>query len=85
MGRQEDNMPIQTVIRFNRSCPTCGRRVQIRASLLGSTVSCQHCNAEFTASANDDAGEFNSECRLMARVERALERSAESATNSTVV
>jgi ribosomal protein L37AE/L43A len=77
-------MPNQTVIRFNQSCPTCGRRVQVRASLLGSSVSCQHCNAEFIASANDDLSEVNDDRALMARVERALERSAQT-PDTTVV
>lgn len=36
-------------IRFTQSCPTCGRRVQIRASLVGYNVVCQHCSAEFVA------------------------------------
>ncbi len=34
-------------IRFTQSCPTCGRRLQVRASLLGCVVVCQHCKAEF--------------------------------------
>lgn len=34
---------------FNRSCPVCGRRLQIRVQLLGRRVYCQHCGGGFTA------------------------------------
>ncbi|KAA5543262.1 response regulator [Roseiconus nitratireducens] len=65
-----------TLIRFSRSCPTCGRRIQIRSSLLGRTVACRHCNAEFVAMANDESvGQVDESDRLMARVESALVRS----------
>ena len=67
-------MPNTNVIRFSQSCPTCGRRIQVRASLLGSTVACQHCSAEFTATGmSDDVSHIDDDCRLMARVERALQ------------
>ena len=62
-------------VRFTRSCPTCGRRVEIRASLLGRTVACQHCGANFTANSSDDpVDHFDDGHRLMARVEQALNR-----------
>jgi hypothetical protein len=68
-------------VRFTQSCPTCGRRIQIRASLLGCTVACQHCRAEFVAETGAD-GSLTGENPatsdltdpLMARVEEALER-----------
>ncbi len=64
-------------VRFTRSCPTCGRRVEIRASLLGCTVACQHCGAEFTATADDDPRhQVDEGIRLMARVEKALQESS---------
>jgi hypothetical protein len=73
-------------IQFTQSCPTCGRRTQVRASLLGCTVGCQHCKAEFTA-INDQVGDSIAASRidvasmapekpasdeLMARVDRVL-------------
>ncbi|TWU54612.1 hypothetical protein Poly51_33310 [Rubripirellula tenax] len=73
-------------IRFTQSCPTCGRRVQIRASLIGYNVACQHCNAEFVAEADADDHSSMNESNvpraivpdpLMARVEEALQRAAE--------
>jgi len=68
-------MPSNNTIRFSQSCPTCGRRIQVRASLLGSTVACLHCNAEFTATGreDDDASHTDSNLQLMARVEKALQ------------
>ncbi len=73
-------------IRFTQSCPTCGRRVQIRASLIGYTVACQHCNAEFVAEADREHRSTSGVAMmgendpmvdpLMVRVEEALQRAA---------
>ncbi|MCS7469512.1 response regulator [Stieleria sp. ICT_E10.1] len=69
-------MSTNSLVRFTRSCPTCGRRIQIRGSLLGRVVACRHCNAEFVASASDDAtGCIDDAQRLMDRVESVLSRS----------
>ena len=69
-------MSTNSLVRFTRSCPTCGRRTQIRGSLLGRTVACRHCNAEFIASATDEgAGHVDEAQRLMDRVETALSKS----------
>ena len=35
---------------FVRSCPTCGRALEVRVELLGREVECVHCGAEFLAS-----------------------------------
>ncbi len=40
-------------VRFTQSCPTCGRRIQVRASLMGCDVCCQHCHAVFVAHLED--------------------------------
>lgn len=42
---------------FHLDCPTCGRPLQIRISLLGKLVSCRHCRAAFSAVA-DEAGDI---------------------------
>lgn len=34
---------------FIQSCPTCGRRLQIRVEHIGRDVSCYHCSARFSA------------------------------------
>ncbi|MEO1530299.1 MAG: response regulator [Planctomycetota bacterium] len=69
-------MNSNTVIRFSRSCPTCGRRMKIESSLLGRVVACRHCKAEFTAMACDDgAGQFDDAQRLMERVDSMLSQS----------
>jgi hypothetical protein len=36
-------------IQFTQSCPTCGRRIQVQASLMGHSVACPHCHAHFNA------------------------------------
>ncbi|KLU05938.1 hypothetical protein RISK_001789 [Rhodopirellula islandica] len=69
-------------IRFNQSCPTCGRRIDIRASLLGCTVACQHCGAEFTACISDTAQNHECSDELLDRVEAALRRAESAATKS---
>ncbi|TWT93156.1 response regulator [Neorhodopirellula pilleata] len=72
-------------IKFTQSCPTCGRRIDVRASLLGCTVACQHCGAEFTATANEhhtierDSGE-----ELLKRVEMALRKAEEASAVGSV-
>jgi hypothetical protein len=34
---------------FVRSCPTCGRNLEVRVELLGRDVECVHCGANFKA------------------------------------
>ena len=34
---------------FTQSCPACGRRLHVATELLGNTVGCRHCRAEFVA------------------------------------
>ena len=34
---------------FVRSCPACGRTVQIKLSYLGKNMRCTHCSREFLA------------------------------------
>lgn len=34
---------------FVRSCPTCGRSLEVRVELLGKQVECVHCGANFAA------------------------------------
>ena len=83
-------------VRFTQSCPTCGRRIQVRASLMGCEVRCQHCHAVFVAQhgdAHSDTSKAESHRPdlsqtaddfaselLMDRVEQALNRAEESAT-----
>ncbi len=74
-------------VRFTQSCPTCGRRIRVRASLLGCTVACQHCHSEFVAhsgffggsESHEDVGAAESEDALMRRVEAALEKAQQAA------
>ena len=60
-------------VRYTQSCPTCGRRVEVRAYLLGRTIACQHCKAEFVAEAGYVA-EMDSSDDLMARANDLLKR-----------
>jgi len=63
-------------IHFTQSCPTCGRRIEVRASLLGRTVGCRHCKAEFLAAPDSDNYSRADEGQLlMSRVEAAIRRS----------
>ncbi len=41
-------------VRFTRPCPTCGRMLEIPVTLIGRSVGCSHCRAEFRATAPQD-------------------------------
>jgi hypothetical protein len=60
---------------FIRSCPTCGRSLEVRVEYLGKMVSCQHCSAQFDTSDppyfSDGASE--SSLNLLARAEELIE------------
>jgi DNA-directed RNA polymerase subunit M/transcription elongation factor TFIIS len=60
---------------FIRSCPTCGRSLEVRVEYLGKRVSCQHCSAEFDTSDppyfSDGASE--SSLNLLARAQELIE------------
>ncbi len=58
-------------LRFAQSCPTCGRRINIRLELLGRTIACPHCHAEFLASDRSQDGP-PSQPDLMCRVDAVL-------------
>lgn len=69
-------------IKFTHGCPTCGRRIQVRAALMGRTVACPHCHAEFVAGTGAERGAAPRDGSnvispvdpLMQRVEQALQR-----------
>lgn len=71
-------------VKFTQSCPTCGRRIDVRASLLGCTVACQHCGAEFAAKAGEEqiVRQDSSE-NLLKRVEQALRKAEQSSMVGT--
>ncbi|MDZ4659182.1 MAG: hypothetical protein SH868_16545 [Bythopirellula sp.] len=60
---------------FIRSCPTCGRSLEVRVEYLGKMVSCQHCSAQFDTSDppyySDGASE--SSLSLLARADELIE------------
>lgn len=74
------------------SCSVCGRRLEVKVALLGTEVSCPHCQAVFTVQGdpmgNDQAADpirpklekclDESSLDLMARVEDVLQRSKSS-------
>lgn len=63
---------------FVQSCPTCGRRLQVRVEYLGRKVMCPHCRAWLTAM--DPSGARGSDASqethpLLRRAEELLSRS----------
>lgn len=63
------------VLHFKQSCPVCGRRLEVPTRLLGQTIACQHCCAEFRSgdeAAQSGRGSLADE--LLARVDAALAR-----------
>ena len=60
---------MQAATFFQRQCPTCGRPLQIRIQLLGKSICCPHCEAEFIATA---CGPRPSDSEILDRVELLL-------------
>ena len=59
---------------FIRSCPTCGRSLEIRVEYLGKRVSCRHCSAEFdTVDATCETPASDSSQSLLARADELIE------------
>lgn len=54
---------------FVRSCPTCGRALEVRIELLGKDVECVHCGSNFLASEQPPAKQEED-----LRIDRLLER-----------
>lgn len=68
---------------FVRSCPTCGRALEIRVELLGKDVECVHCGAGFTANQHCEASQQDVRIdRVLARAKKYIDSVAP--TNSTV-
>jgi len=75
-------------IRFTQSCPTCGRRIQVQTSLMGHSVACSHCRAEFKAVGKEVGEPIATKIQtdlapvdpLMVRVEQALARASQEST-----
>ncbi len=59
---------------FVRSCPTCGRNLEVRVELLNKHVECVHCGANFKATqeSRDAADELRIE-QVLARAQRYIE------------
>ncbi len=53
---------------FIRSCPTCGRTLEIRVELLNRNVECSHCHATFVATETEERSVSD------LRIEQALAR-----------
>jgi len=62
---------------FNQQCPVCGRMLEVRVSLLGQRVYCQHCGGGFIALDEPQAStSHRPEWRATDRVDELLERAA---------
>lgn len=73
-------------LHFKQSCPVCGRRLEVPARLLGHTIGCQHCTAEFRAGENQEESSSAADGgdALLARVEAILARSTRPTLRSTL-
>lgn len=63
---------MRTSTRFTRSCPTCGRLIDIPVEQIGRMVMCAHCHAEFAATATCDAARESIDKSLDFRIDRLL-------------
>ncbi len=59
---------------FFRSCPTCGRHLNIRIELLGKDVECGQCRAVFTATQETEEARDDQRIELLlARAQRYID------------
>lgn len=58
---------------FIQSCPTCGRRLQIRVEHMAREVSCYHCRARFLADSSPASVASPCATDLIARADQLLE------------
>lgn len=62
---------------FIQSCPTCGRKLQIKVEYLGKRLVCQHCQGKLVAvasQASECAALSDSGFDLLAKADELLER-----------
>ena len=62
--------------RFTRSCPTCGRKLDIPVDQIGRQVMCSHCHAEFPATLESEGPSNDFEHTLEQRIDRLLANSS---------
>jgi hypothetical protein len=59
---------------FIRSCPTCGRHLEIRVELLGREVECVHCRGTFIANQKSESVHDDQRIEaLLARAQRYID------------
>jgi hypothetical protein len=59
---------------FIRSCPTCGRHLEIRVELLGRNVECVHCHGTFIANEEPEVSHDDQRIeQILARAQRYIE------------
>ena len=76
-------MTSSSLTHFVQACPICGRRLQVRMSLLGRSVACPHCQAEFTASLESEPGASAND--LLARAEMLLAQNRQAASSQRMI
>ncbi len=62
--------------RFTRSCPTCGRNLDIPVDQIGRQVMCSHCHAEFQATLVSEGASNDFEEAFEQRIDRLLANSS---------
>ncbi len=68
----EENMASGTY--FFRSCPTCGRHLNVRIELLGREVECAQCRAIFVATEEAETSRDDQRIeQLLARAQRYID------------
>ena len=68
----EDTMASGTY--FFRSCPTCGRHLNVRIELLGREVECTQCRATFLATEESESGRDDQRIeQILARAQRYID------------
>ncbi len=75
-GFYGEEIVMQSSTRFTRSCPTCGRLLDIPVEQIGRRIRCSHCQAEFSATLPSQRGAEKIEINLDERIDRLLAETA---------
>jgi len=62
--------------RFLQTCPTCGRRLEVRVEHLGRELTCQHCRGRFVAT-HEDYTSAEGTTALLRRADELLQMAAQ--------
>jgi hypothetical protein len=80
-----ENTPMSNSVRFAKSCPTCGRTLQVPVDMIGKEVCCHGCGASFCASLTENGRTLNSYEGIDERVDRLIQAADQQLQKTTSI